>query len=413
MGKRRDWFSSTLKKALTCQSNERKKKKSQNLTNCWGKQRSLHSASSGAANAVVVPAGNPPIVEVESTAAKDDHNRHEHSVALATVDAAVEQNAAGVCDLGGMDEEVAAIKIQTAFRGYLARQALRTMKAREKLKSLSDRQYTKRQSATALKYAQMKVHLQSEVPSTRARMLENNFGLLRQIQDVKKLNEPPKASAEDRSCVYYAKNKSILDPNDPRWSWSLLKEWMAAQPQTNRSPIDEQVNNGHVTVKSSAGLSISSQGNTNLQSPKVRKQTQLPYWQPPSTPSSGRLRQLSRRFSANAKNDESKSISSIQSELCRRHSCRGSSVGDDTSLLSCPAYTRGYMASTVASRAKSRSPSLLGRTPVKATGGSARRRLSFSSATAPAAGFPGHNMSTKMDAITTKDGVQTHNGMNS
>lgn len=83
---------------------------------------------------MAVPASPPPPREdVKLTEAENEQNKHAYSVALATAAAAeaavaAAQAAAEVVRLtavarypGKSKEEIAAIKIQTAFRGYLVR----------------------------------------------------------------------------------------------------------------------------------------------------------------------------------------------------------------------------------------------------------------------------------------------------
>ena len=73
----------------------------------------------------------PPLEELKFSEAENEQNRHAYSVALATAAAAeaavvaaqaaaevVQLTSVGRCS-GKMKEEVAAIKIQNAFRGYL------------------------------------------------------------------------------------------------------------------------------------------------------------------------------------------------------------------------------------------------------------------------------------------------------
>lgn len=152
---------------------------------------------------------------------------------------------------------------------------------------------------------------------------------------------------------------------------------MAARPHENESGNDKEVNGDHVSMKSSTSRS--------LQSPTAKKQSRPPSRQSPSTPkskvASGKFRPPSPR-GTNGTDDDSKSARSVQSDRCRRHSIAGSSVRDDESLASSTTVTNGYMAMTESARAKSRMASPLGGervgTPEKASGGSAKKRLSFS-----------------------------------
>lgn len=175
-------------------------------------------------------------------------------------------------------------------------------------------------------------------------------------------------------------SKTFMDPNNPHWGWSWLERWMAARPRENGSVIDKDkdLNSDHASVKSTTSKLISIRGDKKTSSPKPRP----PSRQSPSTPTSklsGKVRPASPRGSANGKEEDSRSINSVQSERCRRHSIAGSSVRDDESLASCPPAAHGYMASTESARARSRPPSPLGAgkggmSPM----GSAKKRLSFS-----------------------------------
>lgn len=119
-----NYFLSVLQKT-------RKPKKS-----CFGKLRKGAPVSSSKETALTVPAPppaiptSPPIEDVKLTETENEQNKHAYSVAIATAVAAeaavaAAQAAAEVVRLtsvtcsSGKLEEVAAIKIQTAFRGYL------------------------------------------------------------------------------------------------------------------------------------------------------------------------------------------------------------------------------------------------------------------------------------------------------
>lgn len=172
-------------------------------------------------------------------------------------------------------------------------------------------------------------------------------------------------------------NQTFMDPNNPRWGWSWLDQWMAARPYENGSANDKETNGDHASVKSTVSRS--------MQSPTAKKQSRPPSRQSPSTPKSkiapGKFRPPSPR-GTNGTDEDSKSTRSVQSDRCRRHSIAGSSVRDDESLASSTTVTHGYMATTESARARSRLASPIGAervgTPEKASGGSAKKRLSFS-----------------------------------
>ncbi|KAL6545272.1 hypothetical protein OROGR_009146 [Orobanche gracilis] len=155
------------------------------------KKRSIDLASSSTENAVV---NYSPSEEVKLLEAEIVQNRHAYTVALATAAAAeaavaAANAAAEVVRLTGAaryvgrsKEEIAAIKIQTAFRGYVARRALRALRGLVRLKSLVGTQCVKRQTATTLKYMQTLARVQSEIRARRIRMSEQNSAITRQIQ---------------------------------------------------------------------------------------------------------------------------------------------------------------------------------------------------------------------------------------
>ncbi|PHT29525.1 Protein IQ-DOMAIN 1 [Capsicum baccatum] len=75
-------------------------------------------------------------------------------------------------------EEVAAIKVQTAFRGYLGRRALRALRGLVRLKSLVEGPTTKWETANALKCMQALSQVQSQISCRRIRILEENRAVM-------------------------------------------------------------------------------------------------------------------------------------------------------------------------------------------------------------------------------------------
>ncbi|KAI4333032.1 hypothetical protein L6164_017889 [Bauhinia variegata] len=71
--------------------------------------------------------------------------------------------------------ESAAIKIQTAFRGYLARKALRALKGIVKLQAIIRGRAVRRQAMSTLKCLQSIVNIQSQVCARRLRMVEGKW----------------------------------------------------------------------------------------------------------------------------------------------------------------------------------------------------------------------------------------------
>ncbi|XP_042506146.1 protein IQ-DOMAIN 3-like [Macadamia integrifolia] len=480
MGKKGNWFVA-VKKAFSPDSKEKKDKKSKKKW--FGKQKHQDPTVSSVVTDTAPPAAStspppshpqPPPEEVKLIEAENEQNKHSYSVALASAVAAeaavaAAQAAAEVVRLttavrfsGKSKEEVAAIKIQTAFRGYLARRALRALRGLVRLKSLIDGHAVKRQATSTLRCMQTLARVQSQIRTRRIRMSEENQALQRQLQqkherdlaraaideewddsaqskeqiEANLLNKQEAAMRRERALAYAFthqqmwKNSSrsgtatFMDPNNPHWGWSWLERWMAARPWESRSMTDKEFND-HGSVKSvsrsvAGGEIIKAYARRELNaerpSPTAQKASRPPSRLSPSTPPSkaassssvaGKLKPASPRGNMWIHDDDSRSMLSVQSERPRRHSVAGSSVRDDESLASSPAVP-SYMAPTESARAKARLHSPLGiekiGTPEKGLAGSAKKRLSFS---ASPAGPRRHSGPPKIDSSSIKDlGIQ-------
>ncbi|KAL9227125.1 hypothetical protein vseg_002858 [Gypsophila vaccaria] len=470
MGKKGGWFTA-VKKALSPQSKKDQKTKSKKK---WKEEnKALETAPTSEQVNGGVPALPPPHVVTKSTEidTDDEQNMHAYSVAIATAAAAeaavaAAQAAAEVVRLttvprfvGKSKEEIAAIKIQTAFRGYLARRALRALRGLVRLKSLIEGQSVKRQAATTLRCMQTLARVQSQIRSRRIRMSEENQALQRQLQqkhekELEKLRmgdiwddstqskEQIEASLQSKQeaamrrerALAYAfthqqprKNKNsnptFMDPNNPQWGWSWMERWMAARPWESRSVADKDTTD-HGSVKSFRTLSVAGEINrayalrdlsidSNKLSSNGQKPSRPPSRQSPSTP--GRAQSLApgsakpRPVSPKANDEDTKSTMSVQSERFRRHSIAGS-VRDDESLASSPSVP-SYMASTKSAKARTKAPSPLGAAVEKSNVtppsdqkppfvGSVKKRLSFSASP----GVPRrHSVPGKFESTPVKD----------
>ncbi|XP_027069701.2 protein IQ-DOMAIN 2 [Coffea arabica] len=444
MGRKGSWFSS-VKKALSPKSKDKRDQKESKKK--WLGKEGTSVTDSSTLETITVSHPHPvPVEEVKLTDVEDEQTKHAYSVAVATAAAAeaavvAAQAAAEVVRLtsaapfpGKSVEEVAAIRIQTAFRGYLARRALRALRGLVRLKSLVDGPTAKRQTANTLKCMQALSRVQSQINSRRIRMSEENRALQRQLLqkqakeleslrmgeewddslqsreqiEANLLHKYEAALRRERALAYSyshqqtwkksarSPNLLFMDPTNPHWGWSWLERWMAARPWEQNTG-EKELNGDHSSVKS-ANLSIAAGEITkafarhqlnsdNPSSPASQKANHPSTSQSPNTPPSKpspsiaarKLKSASPKVSVPSQDDDSRSVFSVQSERNRRHSIAGSSVRDDESLSS-SASVPSYMASTQSAKAKTRLQSPLGRengTPEKASAAPVKKRLSY------------------------------------
>ncbi|KAG7549306.1 IQ motif EF-hand binding site [Arabidopsis thaliana x Arabidopsis arenosa] len=322
---------------------------------------------------------------------------------------------------GKSNEEAAAILIQTIFRGYLARRALRAMRGLVRLKLLMEGSVVKRQAANTLKCMQTLSRVQSQIRARRIRMSEENQARQKQllqkhakelaglkngdnwndsIQSKEKveanlLSKYEATMRRERALAYaYShqqnwKNNSksgnpmFMDPSNPTWGWSWLERWMAGRPleSSEKEQNSNSNNDNAASVKGSinrneAAKSITRNGSTQPNTPSSARGTprnKNSFFSPP-TPS--RLIQSSRK----SNDDDAKSTISVLSERNRRHSIAGSSVRDDESLAGSPALP-SYMVPTKSARARLKPQSPSGGTTQENEGftdkASAKKRLSY------------------------------------
>ncbi|CAK7342964.1 unnamed protein product [Dovyalis caffra] len=446
MGRKGKWFSS-VKKALSPDSKEKKDQKSNKSKKKWFGKQQLDSDSTSLEN-VTMRSPPPQPEEVKLIEATNEENQDTYPEPVATAAAAepapsTVQTTIEVVQLttinkyaGKSKEEVAAIKIQTAFRGYMARRALQALRGLARLKSLMEGPTIKRQASHTLRCMQTLTRVQSQIHIRRIRMSEENQALQRQLlqkhaKDLESLrmgeewddslqskeqieanllNKFEAAMRRERAMAYSFshqktwKNSSrsanpMFMSGNPSWGWSWLERWMAAHPWESRSMSEKELNNDHSSVKSGsrsitggeisksfARYQLNSDKLTPRESGRPTKTTNL---QSPSTPNkpaasavARKLKSASPKSSIGGLDDDSRSMVSVQSDRSRRHSIAGSFVRDDESLGSSSAFP-SYMVPTESARAKSRLQSPMGaektEMPEKEKGplGSAKKRLSY------------------------------------
>lgn len=185
MGRKGNWFSA-VKKALSPDPKEKKDQKANKSKKRWlGKQKNQDSGSYSLEETLSAPPPSAPVEEVDSSEVENGRVKQVNSAVAAetTAQAAVEVVPLKTVPqyAGKSKEEVSAIKIQTAFRGYLARKALRALRGLVRLKSLVQGNSVKRQITTTLRSMQTLTRVQSQVHSRRLRLSEENQALQRQL----------------------------------------------------------------------------------------------------------------------------------------------------------------------------------------------------------------------------------------
>ncbi|GJM92651.1 hypothetical protein PR202_ga09140 [Eleusine coracana subsp. coracana] len=396
MGKKGKWFSA-VRKVFSSSDPDGKEVKAEKADKTksrrkWPFGKSKHSDPSTltvSGTVPVTPTLPPPstqptqshsheIKDVRPVETDSEQNKHAYSVALASAVAAeaaavAAQAAAEVVRLTAVTpstskmpvssrEELAAIKIQTAFRGYLARRALRALRGLVRLKSLVDGNAVKRQTAHTWHCTQTMTRVQTQIYSRRVKMEEDKQALQRQLQ-LKQQRELEKMKWRKSGRTV---TPTFTDPGNPNWGWSWMERWMTARPWENRVTPDKDPKD-HVLIKtpSTSAVRTSVPRAISIQRPSTpNKSSRPPSRQSPSTPpskapsTSGKTRPASPRGCWLYKEDDLRSITSIRSERPRRQSTGGASVRDDASLTSTPPLP-SYMQSTESARAKSRYRSVL------------------------------------------------------
>ncbi|CAL9749679.1 unnamed protein product [Musa acuminata subsp. burmannicoides] len=477
MGKKAKWFGA-VKKVFSPESKEKKeerlKKKLEDGTSkhpdpCPAKSLECTAREAVPPPPLPLPLPHPDedkVVEIET-----EQSKHACSVATPAAVEPVVTSAEAAREVislttrtkfpGKSREEIAAIKIQTAFRGHLARRALRALRGLVRLKSLIDGNSVKRQATSTLRCMQTLARVQSQIRARRIRMLEDNQALQKQmllkhereLESLKMgeewddslqtkeqieaglLSKQEAAIRRERALAYAfshqwkSSSKSVnpmfMDPNNLQWGWSWLERWMAARPWETRSTTDRELNNDRASVKSAmqsdgGGEILKAYANRGSNpekpSPAVQKLSRPASRQSPSTPpnkapwSMGKIKSASPKCSWVPLEDDSRSIVSVQSERSRRHSLATASVRDDESLAG-SASVPSYMAPTESARAKSRFQSLSNDnnidSPDKTSVSSVKKRLSFPTGDkfSPASPAPMRRNSgpPKVDMASVKD----------
>jgi len=186
----------------------------------WSFRRSVKDHTSDTIPTSVEPRHS----SIESHISETDNEQSKHAIAVAAAtaaaaDAAVAaaQAAAAVvrltsngCTLshGGLgSEEWAATRIQSAFRGYLARRALRALKGLVKLQALVRGHMVRKQAAATLHCMQALIRVQARVRARRVRMSEEGQAVQRRLLQRRQQETHPRKSSEGWNASTYSIEK--------------------------------------------------------------------------------------------------------------------------------------------------------------------------------------------------------------
>ncbi|KAJ9136072.1 hypothetical protein P3X46_033184 [Hevea brasiliensis] len=173
----------------------------------------------------------------------------------------------------GVIEDLAATRIQTAFRAYLARKTLRCLKGATRLQILTQNYSVKKQATTTLNclhtwskiQAQIRARRQSMVTEGRLRQkkLENQLKLEAKLHDLEvewcggsvtmeeilaRIHQREEAAVKRERTMAYAfshqwranssQNLGLVnyELGKANWGWSWMERWIAARPWESRIP---------------------------------------------------------------------------------------------------------------------------------------------------------------------------------
>ncbi|XP_074269856.1 protein IQ-DOMAIN 9 [Silene latifolia] len=182
-----------------------------------------------------------------------------------------------------LSDDVAATRIQTAFRAYMARKSLRRMKGIVRFQKLTERKSVKKQSKSTLTHLHLWSRIQAEIRDRRLCMvtegrlkqkkLENQLKLEAKLHDLEvewnsgadtmdeilaRIHLREEAAVKRERTMAYAfnhqwrantgQNQGPFDCElgKANWGWSWKERWIAARPWETRvasQSITKKVNN--------------------------------------------------------------------------------------------------------------------------------------------------------------------------
>lgn len=201
-------------------------------------------------------------------------------------------------------EDIAATRIQTAFRAYMAKKTFRNLKGISKLQALIQGHSAKRQASSTLSYLHSWSKMQGQIRSRRIHMvtegrlrqkkLENQLKLEAKLQGLEvewsggsetmeevlaKIHQREEAAVKRERAMAYAFSHQWRANSSPHfggsnqelgktnWGWSWLDRWIAAQPWESRVPVHSSPKKPFSQHASKSGKNINSSKTTKTPTP--------------------------------------------------------------------------------------------------------------------------------------------------
>lgn len=212
MGRKRSWFD-RLKRFFVSDAKAKQEKKERRKRWIFGRLKKKSQFA-------LPPPTNQNMTRLKE--AEEEQNKHAMAVAVATAAAAeaavaAAQAAAQVVRLAGTQplsyqrrRVSAAVKIQSAFRGYLARRALRALKGLVLLQALVRGQAVRRQTNITLRSLQSLIKIQSHARASRVKTVEDS--------EIYELNDKSQRSSKGFDYL----RASLHQNSERRWDGSVL-----------------------------------------------------------------------------------------------------------------------------------------------------------------------------------------------